>query len=298
MTDWYQPGRRFNAVELLRQVRRHDLVFGWFASWHTLAPVLLARRMGRAAVVVIGGYDTANVPAAAYGSQRGGLVRVVARLVISQATHLVTNSDAARQEAIANAGATARKITVLYHGVEPLPAGPDGQRECLALTVGGIWRENLLRKGLLPFVQAAALCPDVRFIVAGRAYDDSLAVLQRAAGPNVEFTGFLPDADLASLYARASVYVQPSLHEGFGLSVAEAMSAGCVPVVTRAGALPEVVGDCGIYCESNAPAAVAAAIRKGLAARPDIRRRARQRIIDDFPLERRRQGLVRLLAAL
>src|SRR5205823_11695232 len=106
--------------------------------------------------------------------------------------------------------------------------------------------ENLLRKGLLPFVQASAYCPAVRFVVVGRACDDSIATLRRLAGPNVEFAGFLPDAGLAALYARAAVYVQASLHEGFGLSVAEAMSAGCVPGVSRAGAAPPVVGDGGI----------------------------------------------------
>jgi hypothetical protein len=69
--------------------------------------------------------------------------------------------------------------------------------------------------------------------------------LRQAASPNVEFLGFVSDEELFSLYARASVYVQASMHEGFGLSVAEAMSAGCIPVVTRAGSLPEVVGDVG-----------------------------------------------------
>ena len=46
---------------------------------------------------------------------------------------------------------------------------------------------------------------------------------------------FCLESELTTLYAEDSVYVQPSLHEGFGLSVAEAMSAGCVPVVTSAG---------------------------------------------------------------
>lgn len=297
VTDWYQPGRAFNPARLAGLVCRHDLVFGWFASWHAFAPVLLARALGRPALVVVGGYDTANLPEAGYGAQRGGLPRIVARVVIQAARGLITNPQAARREAIRNTGAAARKIRVIYHGVEPLAPGPAGARQPLALTVGGVWRENLLRKGLLPFVQAAAACPDVRFVVAGKWHDDSIADLRRAAGPNVEFTGFLSNGALADLYARASVYVQPSLHEGFGLSVAEAMSAGCVPVVTRAGALPEVVGDCGVFCESTSPAAVAAGVRAGLAAAPALRAAARARVLIHFSMEQRGRLLEEVIRA-
>src|SRR5207249_5213140 len=121
------------------------------------------------------------------------------------------------------------------------------RRTRMALTVGNVWRENLLRKGLLPFVQASRFLPDVRFVLAGAWKDNSIEELRKAAGPNVEFLGFVPDERLAELYEQASVYVQASLHEGFGMSLAEAMAAGCVPVASRCGALPEVVGDAGVY---------------------------------------------------
>ncbi len=294
VADWYQPRRQFNPVRLAQMVRSHDLVFGWFASWHTLLPVLLARAAGKPAVVVVGGYDTARLPEAGYGSQRGGLPRWVARTVISQATHLIVNSQAARREAIANGGANPAKISVIYHGVNPLPLGPE-PRERLALTVGGLWRENLLRKGMLPFVQAAALLPDVRFVLAGRWHDDSVSDLRHAGGSNVEFTGFLPDGELAALYGRAAVYVQASLHEGFGLSVAEAMTTGCIPVTTRCGSLPEVVGDCGIYLNSNEPTAIASGVAQALAMTTEDRQRARQQILECFPMRKRVEALQQML---
>lgn len=291
VTDWYQPTRQYNPARLLQLVASHDLVFSWFASWHSLAPVWLARRLGKPAIVIIGGYDTACVPQAGYGAQRGGLPRLIARLVIRQASHLVTNSYAARNEAIINAGAAAGKISVIYHGVEAFPMGRIDQREPIALTVGGVWRENLLRKGLLPFVQAASFLPNVRFVLAGRWFDDGVDVIRKAVSPNVELCGFVSDEELAGLYGRASVYVQASLHEGFGLSVAEAMSAGCIPVVTRVGALPEVVGGTGIFVQSNDPKHIAQGIQNGLSSTGDQRSQARTRILKNFSMATRIQGL-------
>src|SRR5262249_42188172 len=162
----------------------------------------------------------------------GGLRKLVSRATIHAAARLVTNSEFAKSEAITNAGADQDCITVIYHGVEPFPMGRI-EREPIALTVGDVCRENFFRKGLMPFVHAARHLPEVRFQVVGRWCDDGINDLQKAGGPNVEFLGFLSGDELGRIYGQASVYVQPSLHEAFGMSVAEAMTAGCVPVATR-----------------------------------------------------------------
>jgi glycosyltransferase involved in cell wall biosynthesis len=94
------------------------------------------------------------------------------------------------------------------------------------------------------------------------------------------------------------VYVQASLHEGFGLAVAEAMTAGCIPVVTRAGALPEVVGNTGVYADSADPLDLARAIRSTLDIGPDSRLKARARILDEFPMRRRAAALRSLIHTL
>ena len=134
-------------------------------------------------------------------------------------------------------------MTVVHHGV-PDPFGPldeSREREPLALTVGHIVKTTLMQKGHQPFVEAARHLPDVRFVFVGKWHDDAIEHLRSLAPANVEFTGWLSDEDLEYLYARASVYVQASRHEGFGLAVAEAMLAGCVPVVMDVTAMPEVV---------------------------------------------------------
>ena len=87
--------------------------------------------------------------------------------------------------------------------------------------------------------------PELRFALVGKWLDGAVDLLRQLGGDNVEYTGQVSDEELAAWYARSSVYVQASRHEAFGMSLAEAMLGGCIPVVSQAGALPEVVGDVG-----------------------------------------------------
>jgi glycosyltransferase involved in cell wall biosynthesis len=70
------------------------------------------------------------------------------------------------------------------------------------------------------------------------------------------------------------------------------MLAGCVPVVMNVTAMPEVVGGAGVLIESQEPAEVADGIRRALDLDPDAARRARERILTEFPMERRRAGIL------
>jgi glycosyltransferase involved in cell wall biosynthesis len=294
--DWRQQGPLVNLAALARAVRGSDLVFGWFASWHTFWPVTLAWILRRPSVLVIGGYDTANLPEIPYGIQGRPVMGRVSRWVMRKATRLLANSAYSRAEAQQNAGIDPERVTVVHHGVpDPFGELPAGERERMALTVGIVDQRNVARKGLGAFVQAARLLPDVQFVVAGRWDDAAADELRASAGENVTLTGWVEEEVLNRCYRSASVYVQASAHEGFGLSVAEGMLAGCIPVTTRAGALPEVVGDVGIQVDGQDPATLAGAIALALERGPDERAAARERVLRCFPLELRRAGVQALV---
>jgi glycosyltransferase involved in cell wall biosynthesis len=293
--DLYQPGRLAHPIAVLAGVARADLVFGWFASWHTFFPITLAWLARKPTVLIVGGFDTANMPDIGYGHQRGGLRRWASRWIMRRARRLITNSDYSLNEIERNTPIPRARVTVVRHGVPDSFGETPAVKQQQALTVGAIDRTTLVQKGQLSFVRAAAELPDVRFVFAGQWLDDAIDVLRDAAPENVEFTNWLSDEELHARYRRAAVYVQASRHEGFGLAVAEAMLAGCIPVVMNVTAMPEVVGDAGVLIESQRPADVAAGVRRALELGPDAGPRARERILTSFPMERRREGILRVV---
>ncbi|BCW97766.1 MAG: glycosyl transferase family 1 [Armatimonadota bacterium] len=121
-------------------------------------------------------------------------------------------------------------------------------------------------------------------VLAGLQGSDYATVAKRIASSayreSILLKGAVDDATLARLYASASVFCLPSFHEGFGLTVLEAMTFGCPVVASECSAIPEAVGDCGLLAPPGDPSALAEALRKvlldeDLAA--SLRERGRQR---------------------
>jgi glycosyltransferase involved in cell wall biosynthesis len=296
LEELQQPGRFPNPIAVVGGVLRADLVFAWFASWHSFFPITLAWLLRKPSVLIIGGFDVANMPDIGYGYQQGGLRRLASRWIMRRARKLVTFSNYALSEIERNTPIPPERVEVIHLGVpDPFGGLPAEPKERIALTVGAIDHTTMVQKGQLPFAQAAAELPDVRFVLVGKWLDEAVEQLRASAPENVDFTGWVADEELQSWFRRAAVYVQASRHEGFGLAVAEAMLAGCVPVVVDVTAMPEVVDGAGILLPSPEPGEVAAGVRRALELGPDAQRRARERILSEFPVERRRERILRLV---
>ncbi|MDO6429404.1 glycosyltransferase family 4 protein [Flavitalea sp. BT771] len=287
---------RLNPFAIWRAVSRNDLVFAWFASWHSLLPVCFASLQHTHSVLITGGYDTANVPLAGYGNQRNGWKRIITNFLLHRASRLICNSNYASKEAVERARITPEKISMVYHGI-PDRHFPDTPKKKMALNVGNVLKENLKRKGIEPFLAAGALLPSYLFIQVGQWKDDSHQLLKRYLGANVELRGFVSEEELNTLFSESRVYIQPSLHEAFGLSVVEAMQAGCIPLVSRYGALPEVVGEFGILLDDTSPEAIVRGISEAENCRhepSDIR----QFVLNKYTIASREEGLLKCIGQL
>jgi glycosyltransferase involved in cell wall biosynthesis len=107
-------------------------------------------------------------------------------------------------------------------------------------------------------------CPSL--VIVGRQGWNCKDILRYMAAlqEHVHFLGHIPDQDLIALYQMAVCFVFPSLYEGFGLPVVEAMTAGCPVITTTSSSLPEVAGDAALLVDPLNPAEMSTAMQRVL----------------------------------
>jgi len=140
------------------------------------------------------------------------------------------------------------RIRVVHHGVSPPPVPSSIPRENMVLFTGSLQR----RKNVLRLIQAfeRAAPPNWRLVLAGSTGFGAEEILHSAGqNPRVVVTGYVSNDELESLYSRAAIFAFPSLDEGFGMPVLDAMARG-VPILTsNKSALPEVAGDAALLVD-------------------------------------------------
>ena len=288
-------GKR-SIPRLVWAILRSEVTFAWFALDHAYGASRLARLFGRKSIVVVGGVDAAKVPELRYGAHIEPAAAVRSRYALEHSDRVLIVADSLREDIARNAGVRRAEIITVGLGFDTEFFAPDARDRDTVLTVGIVSDVNIRRKGLDTFVGAAKRLPDVRFVLVGAGPGPAQDRLRAAAPSNVEFLPFLDTADLREQYRRARVYVQASLYEGSPSALGEAMACGCVPVGTRIGGIPDLVGDTGFYVPAGDPDATASAIREAYDS--NLGGRARQRIEQQFSKARRRKALIEIVESL
>jgi len=280
--------------ELLRGAIWADVAFCWFAERHTKWAVRIARVLLKPSVVVVGGYEVAKVPEIGHGSLLDPKKARMVKYVLERATAVLAVSEFSEQEILACS--RPRRLEILLNGVDTEKFRSTPPKEDLVVTVATVNKRTIRLKGIETFVASAASVPDARFLVVGPCSDDVTEQLRQGAPKNVSFRGFVPHEELLEIFGKAKVYCQLSRYESFGVALVEAMSCECVPVVTKCGALPEVVGDAGFLVPWEDVQSASKAIQQALRA-PDGKK-ARERAKNIFSMEIRERGLVRIVDGL
>jgi len=177
------------------------------------------------------------------------------------AERIITGSESSKRDIAANCGVEPSKVEVIPYGVSGSFAEKrDGENNRSIPAKYGIQAPYILcvgrlnaRKNLTVLAEAFSLAKKRQalphtLVIVGKKDHGSGGVLRsvrKTGSGDVLFTGFVPDEDLPGLYARADVLVYPSLFEGFGFPVVEAMASGVPIVASDTPALRETMGDAG-----------------------------------------------------
>ena len=158
-------------------------------------------------------------------------------------------------------GVERARLHVIHHGTNRMrPKRPFG-RENVVLNVGAIQK----RKNIARLVEAFERTPrGWKLVLAGSAGYGAGEILARIESsprrPDIQALGYVSPEELAGWYARARIFAFPSLDEGFGMPVLEAMAAGIPVVAANRAALPEVCGDAAMLVDPEDVSAIHAAL--------------------------------------
>ena len=271
-----------------------DIIYCWFAELPAYIAVFFSKLLHKKCVVVVGGYEVANEPEISYGGMLNPKNVKKVQYILCNAELTLAVSESNKKEIEDNF--ITKQLKLIYNGVQIEKFYPKGKKNNTVITVGNVTKENLQRKGLETFVRSAAFLPDVKFILIGKHLDDSSEYLSSITSDNVTFTGFVSDEELLNYMQEAKVYVQVSAHEGFGISLAEAMLCECIPVVTSSGALPEVASNLAFYVSFDEPQQTAEAIKKALVTKNG--EQFRMHIQENYSLMNREEQLRKIIGDL
>jgi glycosyltransferase involved in cell wall biosynthesis len=164
------------------------------------------------------------------------------------------------------------RLRVIPHGTHPPSSTPQVAREPVILHVGAIQLRKNLTRLVEAFEQAAP--PTWRLVLAGSDGYGAAAIHQRiaesSARDRIHSVGWVSDQQLASLYAQASIFAFPSLDEGFGIPVLEAMAHGLPVLSSNRSALPEACGDAAVLVDPLSTNDIAHALQR-LIRNPTLR---------------------------
>jgi glycosyltransferase involved in cell wall biosynthesis len=188
-----------------------------------------------------------------------------------------------------------RRVHVIHHGVDmTLFHNPDDQeraaswkmllkryphlRQPYLLFVGQLQpRKNLVRL-VSAFEKLKRQQPDLQLVIAGSHGWLRQSIFERVRRSpftrDIVITGRVPNELLSGLYWHAQVFTLPSLYEGFGMPVVEAMASGCPVVTSNVSSLPEVAGEAAVLVNPKSVESIASGISEAQNARVDLARRS------------------------
>jgi len=298
---------------LWKHIKESSLVFCMFAGYHSIIPVVFARLYNKPCIIISGGIDAVSFPSVNYGNFNKFLLSKFTALSFKWCSHIAPisdylvdsaytyqDNDFKRQGFLFHVKQLKTPYTVVYNGFETKHwyDEKEGRIKNSFLTIAANLESESRRKikGIDMVIEAARLFPEYTFTIIGSSNQNS----NFEVPANVTIIPFVPHHELRSIYCKHDYYLQLSMSEGFGNTLAEAMLCGCIPIGANAGAIPFIIGDHGFILKRKDILELKSVFLQAMNSdqKDKLRTQARQSILDRFSIEKREEALYKIINTL
>ncbi len=282
-------------IFLLKNLKKYDLFFIWFADYHSFLPVLFSKLFHKKSIINLGGYDVTYIPFLKYGAFSNPIRSFATGFSIHYANINLAVAQSLKKEALKRVPKA--KISVIPTGYDFKNQTIGKNKENIILTVGRVDSFNrFIIKGIDFFVKLAKEMPKYKFIAIGLSEDSKRYI--KTFPENLIILPQQPKEILDEYYSKAKIYAQFSLREGFPSAVCEAMLHGCIPIGTNVGAMKEIIGDTGFILENRSIEKAKIYIKQAMNFNITKSIKSSNRIKNNFSLEKREKQLISIFQKL
>lgn len=296
----------------LFNIRKYDVVYCWFADYHSTFPVLFSKFLSKTSVIVVGGYDAMYIPEIEHGvfkNLKSYRVKCV-KYALSNASFVFPVDESLEYSVNTYADTKGIKVGIKHYvkhfkgQIVTIPTGynpnvwmkpAEMEKVQSVITLASVPDNKTFKlKGLDMFLEIATLMPEVQFSIVGLSPLMEQRI-KHTAPKNVRFWGYVDHSKLPIILSEHKVYAQLSLCEGLPNALCEAMLCECIPVGSNVNGIPKGIGDTGFILENRDVNEAKKLVSQALAAPSEMGVKARKRIMDNFPEQYRNERILSIL---
>lgn len=278
--DWF-----LSIFTFIKLFRKSTHVFIWFADYHAFLPVFLGKIFGVKSYVNIAGYDAAHIPEINYGAYTNPVRAFCTKYAVRNADFILPVAKNLGVKLEKLAGPLNDNLITIPFGFDDKNWFCDSEKEDTITTVSIFETERRIKiKGLDFFVELAKEMPQYKFVIVGST-DVGAALIDQPK--NLILLPRTPQAELRKLYSKSKIYAQFSISEGLPNAVIESMFCECIPVGTNAGGIPDIIGKEGFLLEPRSIEKAKILIEKAMNDTTGLGKKARERVLEKYPANKR-----------